>query len=151
MRSTGRYIASIGAGLVAAAVVFGVVTLVNSRYIAPHGKLLASGVSRFGWTLPVLILAVTGFLAAVLIAQPGRRRSGPDLTGRQHKACPRCKERVLRDWLLCPFCGAQLEDFPHQPPVSDEARHASPSGEGAEPTTSSADDPGPRAPSGEER
>jgi hypothetical protein len=151
MRPTGRYIASIGAGTVAAAVVFGVVTLVNSRYIAPHGRVLCSGVSRFGWALPVLILAVTGVLAAVLIAQPGWRRSGGDLTGRQHKACPRCKERVLRDWLLCPFCGAQLEDFPHQEPESGAAEHGSQHGEGSGSQTSSEDGPGSLGPSAGER
>jgi hypothetical protein len=64
--------------------------------------------SLFGWGVPLValfvIVAVTWFLLA---------RDKPDDTDDEdlYVTCDSCGHSILREWRLCPYCGAQLREW----------------------------------------
>jgi hypothetical protein len=63
----------------------------------------ASGV---GWTIPIASVFVIIGVTWLLLSQSPRDHAGEsDL----YAPCPTCGHSVLRDWRLCPYCGAMLD------------------------------------------
>jgi hypothetical protein len=73
--------------------------------------------SLFGWAVPLTALFVIVAVTWLLLA----RESGDDDKGADiYVTCDSCGHSILKDWRLCPYCGARLAEWnPGGRPSSD--------------------------------
>lgn len=110
----GRYALAVLAGLAVAGAVVGVTQWVNAPYaraILPRGTASCTGFTSFGWAAPLLVVGVV--LSAVWFlarqsSRPGRSAGFVATAVHPHTICQQCKQQVMSEWHLCPYCGAGL-------------------------------------------
>jgi len=68
------------------------------------GSALGPG-SLLGWVIPLgavfVVIAVSWFLLA-------KQDPGAHDAGISYVACPSCGQTLVREWRMCPYCGAQV-------------------------------------------
>jgi hypothetical protein len=99
-----RILATVAGALGGAVLLFTVLTFIN----AEDGFANCTGTSALGWTVPLLSAVLIGGVALVLL------RRGPnhldDDPPPDTFPCSACGRNVMRDWKLCPYCGASKND-----------------------------------------
>jgi hypothetical protein len=72
------------------------------------GEFVPGAGSLFGWGVPLVALFVIAAVTWLLLARDGDDDAeGEDL----YLTCDSCGHSVLREWRLCPYCGAQLREW----------------------------------------
>lgn len=127
----GRYALAVLAGFAIAGAVVGITQWVNAPYARatlPRGTASCTGFTPLGWAAPFLVggvvLTAVWFMARQS-SRPGRSAGFVATVVHPHTVCGQCRQRVMSEWSLCPYCGAGLER-------SVEGSSDGPSGEGVD-------------------
>jgi len=94
-----RFIGAL-AGVLVAGLVFVTVSADLRRTVGGPGSI-------FGWAIPLVALFVIVAVTWLLLARDTYR---PEDDETVYVNCETCGHSVLREWRLCPYCGAQLQE-----------------------------------------
>ncbi len=97
-----QMIVVIGSGLLAGAVLVGLLFLLGSGDATS-----SNAIQRIGWVVPLAAGLVIGGIALVLLGTTDDAKDEAD--DLEAATCASCGSPIIAEWRLCPHCGSLLE------------------------------------------